>query len=90
MIKRLLLTVLVTSLLQGSGWAEPVDRAVDIGTAKQLFVDDAVIGSLERAYRVLNQPVKYEGNPVLALKPEQKVGGQDLVVVMGNVIYDDE
>ena len=90
MIKSLLLTALLAAFFAFSGWAEPADRVVDVGTDKQLFVDDSIIGSLERAYRVLNQPVKYEGNPVLALKPEQKVGGQDLVVVMGNVIYDAE
>ena len=90
MIKSLLLTALLAALFAFSGWAEPGDRVVDVGTDKQLFVDDSIIGSLERAYRVLNQPVKYEGNPVLELKPEQKVGGQDLVVVMGNVIYDAE
>ena len=90
MIKKLLLTTVLTALFSSLGWAKHSDRVVDVGTAKQLFVDDDVIRSMERAYRVLNQPVKYEGNPVLELKPEQKVGGQDLVVVMGNVSYDAE
>jgi len=39
---------------------------------------------------VLNQPVKHEGNPVLELKPDQSVGGQELIVAQGSVIYDEE
>ena len=66
------------------------DHAVDVGRETQLFLDDHVIDSMEGAFRILNQPVKYEGNPILELKPAQTVGGSELVVTMGSVIYDAE
>ena len=37
-----------------------------MGTERQLFVDDFLIETLEGAEQTLNQPVKYEGNPVLS------------------------
>ena len=39
-----------------------------IGSQKQLFVDDEVIASLEDVQRVMNAPVKFEGNPILTLE----------------------
>ncbi len=71
-------------------WAGSHERLVDVGMEKQLFVDDHVIDSMEGAFRMLNQPVKYEENPILELKPAQKVGGPELVATMGSVIYDAE
>ena len=42
-------------------------RVIDIGMQKQLFVDDYIIASKKMVNRVLNQPVKYEGNPIIEL-----------------------
>ena len=71
--------------------AEPADsQPIDIGTRKQLFVDDYIIASMDSVYRILNQPVKYEGNPIIQLKPAQSVGGNELVIVSGDVIYDEQ
>ena len=89
-MKRLLLTVLISSTCVSLSPAGPRASAVDVGTAKQLFVDDHVIGSLEGAFRMLNQPVKYEDNPIIELKPAQTVGSANKVVVMGNVLYDED
>jgi len=36
-----------------------------VGSRKQLFLDDWVVEKLEGARRVWNQPVKYEGNPIM-------------------------
>ena len=66
------------------------DVPVDIGTRTQLFVDDYITESIDRVFRVLNQPVKYSGNPVIQLEPPQKVNGKQLVTVSGSVIYDRE
>ena len=38
---------------------------VEIGSRKQLFLDDTVIASSAHCARVWNQPTKYGGNPVL-------------------------
>ena len=90
MKKKLLLTALISFTCFSLSRAGSHGSAVDVGTAKQLFVDDHVIGSLEGAFRVLNQPVKYEGNPIIELKPAQTVGSDNKVVVMGSVLYDED
>lgn len=63
---------------------------VDVGTTRQLFIDDHVVESLDGVFRVLNRPQKYAHNPVLELKPAQQVDGQQLIVAQGSVIYDAE
>ena len=73
--------------------ADAADRAphatsINVGTSKQLFIDDHVVETMNGVFRVLNRPTKYEHNPVLELKPAQQVGGQQLIVAQGSVIYD--
>ena len=41
------------------------DKVLDIGAEKQLFVDDYIVAETAGVTRVLNQPVKYVGNPVM-------------------------
>ncbi|SVE07021.1 uncharacterized protein METZ01_LOCUS459875, partial [marine metagenome] len=40
-------------------------RLLDVGTKKQLFIDDLVIDETRGVTRNLNQPDKYAGNPVM-------------------------
>ncbi len=40
---------------------------VDVGSRKQLFFDDHVIESMQGVYRIMNQPLKYAGNPVIRM-----------------------
>ena len=55
--------VLVTLLtLAGALQGEEI---VDVGSRKQLFLDDYALATVQGAARIWNQPVKYEGNPVL-------------------------
>jgi hypothetical protein len=61
-----------------------------IGTIKQLFADDYILGKLENVYRVMNKPVKFVDNPLIALNPTQKPGGNELIIVSGNVHFDKE
>ena len=44
---------------------------VDVGTRKQLFADDLIIGQQENVFRTLNQPTKNQDNPIIALEPPQ-------------------
>lgn len=41
------------------------DPAVFIGDRKELFLDDFLIGRMQGARRVVNQPRRYSGNPLL-------------------------
>ncbi len=43
--------------------------ALDIGLQKQLFVDDHIIAERDRVFQTLNQPTKYEHNPVIEFAP---------------------
>jgi len=38
---------------------------LDIGTQKQLFIDDYIVDDIRGATRSLNQPAKYVGNPIM-------------------------
>ena len=37
----------------------------EIGTAKQLFIDEKIIKEMRGVTRTLNQPAKYAGNPLM-------------------------
>ena len=63
---------------------------IDVGTRKQLFADDHIIGERQDVFRTLNQPTKYHDNPIIELEPPQQVGGDEHVIVMGTVMYDEE
>ena len=86
MSKITLTPLLLTLALSSATAAEPLE----IGTAKQLFLDDYIVASAEGVFPVLNQPVKYKNNPVLELKPDQPVEGQELIIAQGSVIYDEK
>ena len=40
---------------------------IDVGSQKQLFIDDHVIDSLQGVYRLMNQPLKYAANPIIQM-----------------------
>jgi len=80
-----LVLLLIACVTCEATWAE---APIDIGTRKQLFVDDYVIATTDNVHRVLNQPIKHAANPVIQLEPPQKVGGEELVIVSGGVIFD--
>ena len=66
-----------------------IRQALDIGTDKQLFLDDYVIAHMDNVAARLNQPTKYQGNPLIA-PPFDRPGAEELVVMGGSVIYDQE
>lgn len=60
--------------------------AVDVGNAKQLFLDNQVVDSLDHVSRIFHQGVKSASNPVLV--PVKPWEGQ--MVDVGTVIYDEQ
>jgi len=60
---------------------------MDIGNQKQLFIDDYIIESTKNVYKMLNQPIKYEGNPILECDQPWEAG---LAYATGNLMYDEE
>jgi hypothetical protein len=61
---------------------------IGIDTQRQLFFDDQLIEQLDRTMRVLNQPVKFPGNPVLT--GDQPWENGDAYVFTGTVLWDGE
>ncbi len=55
---------------------------------RQLFLDDENIGRMERVKRVLHQPVKYEGNPII--RHDQTPWQQFRAQLYGTSLYDPE
>ena len=67
----------------GNDNGEP--RTVD--ATHQLFIDDALIASLDGPERVVNRPVRYHENPVLTY---EKPWEGNCVIAWGSVLYDEE
>lgn len=54
----------VCLLLIVSAWGQDID----VGSTRQLFIDDYAIESMDfGAVKMLNQPLKYEGNPIIQM-----------------------
>ena len=69
--------------------SEGASRPVDVGTQKQLFIDDYVIGQMSNVRQELNQPVKYAGNPVIAPPAPQPPDTEELIHLGGSVVHDE-
>jgi len=63
---------------------ETVGDAVIIN-GKQLFIDDHIIEKLEGAEKILNQPVKHPGNPIIVKDRPWEISGE----VLSNVVDDE-
>jgi hypothetical protein len=85
MAARLPMTFALLLVLLPSGNIPAADP-IPVGDAKQLFVDDRVVGELRAVSRVFNQPEKSELNPIL--KGERPWEGR--MIYVGTVLYDDE
>ena len=62
---------------------------VDVGTQKQLFIDDYAIGRMSNVSQELNQPVKYAGNPIITPPVPQPPDTEELIHLGGSVMYDE-
>ncbi len=65
-------------------------KAIDVGTQKQLFIDDYIIGEMSNVAQQLNQPVKYAGNPIFSPPAPKAPDTEELIHLGGSVIYDEE
>ena len=84
-------TIVLLCLLAGAAvsWglaASPASGLIEIGTTKQLFIDDYIIQSLSHAKQVLNPAVKHPGNPLL--KADRPWDGS--YVGLNKIIYEED
>jgi hypothetical protein len=58
-----------------------------IDSTHQLFVDDSLLASIDGLNRIVNQPVRHSGNPVLTYTEPWE---GNCVITWGSVIYDEQ
>lgn len=74
----------------------PVPGVIEIGSTKQLFLDDWLIEQTSRISKVMGRPQKYAKNPVIVadqpweLAYKSDVGMEGTQITGQNVIYDEE
>ena len=64
-------TCLMMLGLVSAGYAPAWASSPDIGHDRQLFIDNYIVESLDGVSRKLNQPTKYQANPVLPMIPQE-------------------
>ena len=67
-----------------------VKSALEIGSIKQLFLDDHVIEEMRGCRRQLHRPVRCEDNPLLEADQPWEQGGNGVYLFGGTVIFDEE
>ena len=80
-----------------SSSAQPKTRAargssvpLRIGSTRQLFLDDRVIGRYENVRRRLHRPQRHSGNPILTGDRPWEQGGSGVDITGGTVLFDEE
>ncbi|MDA2926388.1 hypothetical protein MYX78_03995, partial [Acidobacteria bacterium AH-259-G07] len=81
-----LLSLLASATVSPAPGASPSSGLIEIGTTKQLFIDDYIIQSLSHAKRVLNPAVKHPDNPIL----EADRPWEGHYVGLNQIIYDED
>ncbi len=86
LVRATLVGAMAVAIVGGARARTPQAAAVDVGTQKQLFIDDRVVDSMQAVSRVLNRPDKFDLNPIF--KAETPWEGN--LVGLTSVIYDEE
>jgi hypothetical protein len=93
----LLVVVASVSVVSGGTLSAPPGMFKDLNdqilgdaiiiNGKQLFIDDHIIGNIEGAEKMLNQPTKHPGNPLIVPDQPWEEGGTS---AYGSVMYDQQ
>ncbi len=62
----------------------------EVGSTKQLFLDDRVVDRLDNVTRSFHRPVRVEGNPILRADRPWEVASNGTYGFGGTVLYDEE
>ena len=63
---------------------------INIGSTKQLFLDDHVVDSLDNVVRQFHRPVRSPENPIIQADRPWERGGGGVYLFGGSVLYDEE
>ena len=63
---------------------------IEIGSTRQLFLDDRIIDTTDGVVRQFHRPTRWEGNPVIQADQPWECGGGGVYLFGGTVMYDGE
>lgn len=66
------------------------ERPINVGSTRQLFLDDYVVDRTDNVVRQLHRPVKHSENPVVQVDRDWEIPGGLAYLIGGTVIYDEE
>ena len=64
------------------------ETTINIGSSKQLFLDDYVIDRMDNVVRQLHRPIKDTNNPIISVDKDWEIPGGLAYIIGGTVIYD--
>jgi hypothetical protein len=64
--------------------------SIDIGTTKQLFIDDYVISEMDNCRRQFHRPKRVETNPLIEADQSWEQGNDGVYLYGGSVLFDEE
>lgn len=63
---------------------------IEIGSTRQLFLDDHIVDTMDGVVRQFHRPTRWEGNPVIQADQPWERGGGGVYLFGGTVMYDGE
>ena len=63
---------------------------IEIGSTRQLFLDDHIVDTMDGVARQFHRPTRWEGNPVIQADQLWERGGGGVYLFGGTVMYDEE
>lgn len=63
---------------------------IEIGSTRQLFLDDHIVDTMDGVVRQFHRPTRWEGNPVIQADQPWERGGGGVYLFGGTVMYDEE
>jgi hypothetical protein len=63
---------------------------LNIGSTKQLFLDDFIVGDAHQVRRRFHRPVRYPANPIIKADQPWEKGGTGVDITGGTVLFDED
>jgi hypothetical protein len=63
---------------------------INIGSSKQLFLDDHIVGQTQQVRRRFHRPVRYAPNPIVKADQPWEQGGTGVDITGGTVLFDED
>ncbi len=64
-------------------------KPLNIGSTKQLFLDDFIVGETNNVRRRFHRPIRYHANPIIKADQPWEQGGTGVDITGGTVLFDE-